>query len=410
MTKTHRWSLAACLLALGTPSLAHASNTRHPRTPVIWEGVAACGVPEIESPCMTLHDRGDGPLHIPYGIPYEDTDVGPDEAPQSRTHQFVAFCRQHPFSEAIPSWMTAADVTASEVVGQVMPGEVPTSDILELRDDWDDCWFRIVDDADRRPITCEMAEQGVDWDASAVPAGVYAIDAYTYEPALNFWVLRPGVVKLHDGDPDAVGPAAAVSTREFSVHRNQIAMVEGCADAPADSTFTAYWAKYTPDLTEPEWVALGPAQALEGDAFEIEFAPPEALFGEFGMLRVDVEDPSGRIYTAHMADKFVVINADGPDACGGTGSFIGGSSCDESGDGSSGSSGAPSTGSGGPSEGSTSIAATSSEGTGPGATSSSGDGGCGCGGAPAAPWLSILALVRRRRPRSHGHPRRTPRR
>lgn len=393
-------SVALCAVLLAHASVAHATNTKHERTPVIWDGGGgSCELPELTTPCMTLHDRGDGPLHIPYGIPYEDTDVGPDEVADSRTHQFLAFCRPHPIPEPIPSWMTQADVDAAEAVGQLEPGAVGPSDILELREDWDGCWYRINADADRRPITCEMAEQGVDWDTAAAPAGVYNIEAYTYEPQFNFWVLRPGVVKLHDGDPDAVGPAAAVTNREFSVHRNEIAMIEGCVDAIEGSTLTMYWARQV-EVGQPiEWNEYAPGGPIEGPTFALEFAPPAPLVGGFGMLRIDVEDPQGRAYTAYMAERFVVVNADAPGGCD-TGSFVGGSSCDESSGGSSGGTGDGADTSAGSTGGSTggSTAGDTSSTT---VAQAPGPGGCGCrhdgDRVGWTPWLVGLLVARRRR-------------
>ncbi len=376
---------------------AHATNTKHERTPVIWDGGGgACMLPELTTPCSTVHERSDTPLHIPYGIPYEDTDVGPDEVADSRTHQFFAFCRQHPFEVQIPSWITVADTLAAEAVGQIPEGGFSPDDILEQRSDWDDCWYRIVEDADRRPITCEAAEAGVDWDTMGLPPGVYAVEGYTYEPQLNFWIPRPGFVKLHDGDPDAVGPAAAITSTEISVHRNQVANIEGCIDAPDGSTYTAYWAFHTEDA--PEWVQYGePQAAMRGDLV-LEFAPPTETFGQLVTLRVDVEDPEGRSYTAYMQDRVVVIDADGP--CEG-GSFVGGSSCDETGGDSSSSSGGDSTSSGTTSGTSTGVVDDTSS-SGPAASPESSGCGCASDRASAAWWLAIALLYPRRRARVRG--------
>lgn len=387
--------VATPLLAIATP--AQASNTKHPRTPVVWDGGGGtCELPELVTPCSTVHERSDIPLHIPYGIPYEDIDVGDDEVPQSRTHQFAAFCRQHAFESPLPTWITSADATEAESFDQIPEGGILDTDILELHSDWDDCWYRIVADADRRPITCEMAEAGVDWDTMSAPAGVYAIEAYTFEPAYNFWVPRPGFVKLHDGDPDAVGPAAAVTTAEISVHRNQIANIEGCIDAPDGSTMTAYWAEHTESA--PEWMPYGePQPAVRGDLL-LEFAPPAESVGKLATLRVDVEDPEGRSYTAYMPGKIVVIDADGP--CEG-GSFVGGSSCDETGGESSSSGAVDSTTSAGDTTVGTSTGEASGDTSSGGAPASPEPTGCGCANDRATTpwWLAIVLLSPRRRAR-----------
>jgi hypothetical protein len=386
------------LVALATLP-AHASNTKHKRTPMLWTGGggAACGLPPLEPTCMIVHDRNEGPLNIPYRIPYEDTDVGAEEAPQSRTHQFVAFCRPHPIEEALPSWLSTADVAATEATEGLPPEGIKPNEILELRDDWDGCWYRMNADADRRAITCEMAEEGVDWDTADVPAGAYTINGYVYEPIYNFWILRPGVVKLHDGDPDAVGPAAAISTGATSIHRNEVAMIEGCVDAMTGSTLTAYWSLYGEGT--PDWVAFASDRPIAGSTFEIEFTPPKALFGKIAMLRVDIEDPRGRSYTAFMTEKIPIINADAPGSCGG--SFIGGSACDDTGGESSTSAATGETSTSPPdatSSSTTSLEPGSSEGPRPPGQSE--PGGCGCGtvgGSAFAPFAWIALMARRRR-------------
>jgi len=390
------------IAALGVVSFAtsaSASNAEHTRTPVVWDGSGgACELPELTTPCMTLHERSDTPLHIPYAIPFEDIDVGDDEVPQSRTHQFLAFCRQHPFELPLPGWITSADATEAEMFGQVPERGIGAADVLETNGDWDDCWYRIVDDADRRPITCEMAEAGVDWDTMSAPAGVYRIEGYTFEPAFNYWVPRPGFVKLHDGDPDAVGPAAAITSAEVSVHRNQIANIEGCIDAPEGSTMTAYWGEHTESA--PEWVAYGdPQPAIRGDLL-LEFAPPAATVGKLITLRIDVEDPQGRSFTSYMPGRVVVIDADGP--CEG-GSFVGGSSCDETGGESSSSSGEgdTTTATGDTTVGTSSTGAASGETSSGGASATPEPTGCGCASDRATTpwWLAIVLLSPRRRAR-----------
>jgi MYXO-CTERM domain-containing protein len=332
-----RESPLGVLLAIGglaaalTPGLARASNMTHPRTPVVWDGGGGeCELPQIETPCMTLHDRSADPvLHLPYGIPYEDLDVTPDEVEQSRTHQFFAFCRPHSPQDFLPSWITAADVDSAVTKGLIDAGTVEPSDIMESSTAWEDCWFRINEDVDRRPIQCSMAEAGIDWDTSAVPAGAYTLDGYTYEPVFNIWVLRPGVVKVHDGDPDAVGPAAAVMTGELTPYRNDTVTIDGCVDAIDGTTFTVSYAVVQEEI---EWVEYEAGLAVGGGTFAFEFQPPEELAGESGMIKVDFVDPMDRAYTAYMNENIIVINADNPMGCNSEGgSFIGGPCAEDSG-------------------------------------------------------------------------------
>lgn len=296
------------------PAVASASNMTHPRTPVTWEG----------TPCLTLHDRSEDPIfHLEYGIPFEDLDVTPDEVPGSRRHQFFAYCRPHHPQDFLPTWITQADVDAAVAAELVGEGVVETTDILEFSEHWADCWFRINGDDERRPISNAMAAAGVDWDTSAVPAGVYTLNGYTYEPVFNIWTLRPGVMKIHDGDPHAIGPAAAISTGELTPYRDDEVMIEGCAHALPGSTFTAYWAVTPMPNVEPDWIEYVVDQELPGEDFAFGFTPPEPLWGESGLIRVDVSDPEGRTYTAYQADNMLVINSDNPDSCDQGGSFIG---------------------------------------------------------------------------------------
>lgn len=322
--------LASCSLLL-LPGLAQASNMTHPRTPVVWDGGGGeCRLPEISTPCMTLHDRSQDPtLHLAYNIPYPDVDVTPDEVADSRRHQFFAFCRQHSPQEFLPVWITDADVDAAVAKGLLEAGTVDAADILEHATPWQDCWYRINEDADRRPISCEMANAGVEWDTSAVPAGSYAIEGYTYEPVFNIWVLRPGVVKVHDGDPDAVGPAAAVTTGELTPYKDDVVMIDGCVDALEGTTYTVSYAVVAETI---EWVEYAADQPVTGDTFEFEFAPPEELAGESGMIKVDFADPMGRTWTAFMRENIIVINSNNPNGCQDDGgSFIGGPCAEDSG-------------------------------------------------------------------------------
>jgi hypothetical protein len=172
-----RVARAVALVVISWPSSAAATNTRHVRTPVLWTDV----------PCMTLHDRSQGAvMHLPYDIPYEDTEVGPDEVADSRTHQFFAMCRSKPTAPELPWWITQADLDAA-IAADIDLSTVGTgpSDILETATDWDGCWVRINADDDRRPITFAAAAAGVDWDTSAVAAGSYVLWGYTWEPATS---------------------------------------------------------------------------------------------------------------------------------------------------------------------------------------------------------------------------------
>ncbi len=310
---------AVSLCAL-VPSVASASNMTHPRTPVLWEG----------APCMTLHDRSQGAtFHLPYAIPFEDLEVTPDEVADSRRHQFFGFCRPHHPQDFLPTWITDADVQSAADKMLLEISTVEEDDILEHNPEWTDCWFRINTDAERREISQENADAGVDWDTTDVPAGVYTLYGYTYEPVFNVWWLRPGVMKLHDGDADAIGPAAAISTGELTPYRDETVTLEGCVDALEGTTFAVSWALVSAE--EPEWIDYEGGLAIDGDAFSFDFTPPADLAGQSGMIRVVFTDPMDREYITYQADNILVIDADNPNSCDTGGSFIGNPCSDSSG-------------------------------------------------------------------------------
>jgi hypothetical protein len=298
-------------LAIVVPGLAHAGNGVRPRTPVVWEDV----------PCMIVHDRSQDPiLNIPYGIPFEDTEVSEDEVPDSRTHQFLAMCRSRHAQEFLPVWITQADVDEAVTYELLSPGTVSASDILETSDDWTGCWSRLNADDARLPITQSNADAGIDWDTTELPAGGYNLYGYTHEPIFNVWWPRSGVVKIHDGDPDEVGPIAAISTGELTPYRNQTVMVEGCVEALPGTTFSVSYA--LSDIS-PTWTEYSTGHEIDGSSFMFELTPPKLLHGEAGMLRVDFTDPMDRTYTAFQMDHILVIDADESGDCEDTGSFIG---------------------------------------------------------------------------------------
>ena len=363
-------------------SSASAGNGVRPRTPVVWADV----------PCMTLHDRSQSAtFHLPYAIPFEDTDVTVDEVPDSRTHQFFGFCRSRAPQDFLPTWVTQADVDESIAAGLFDAGAVETDEILELVSAWDGCWYRINADDARLPITQANADAGVEWDTTDLPAGGYTLYGYTHEPVFNAWWQRPGVLKLHDGDPDAAGPVGAFITGEVTPYRDETVTLEGCVDAPPDTTFSVSYATVS---APTEWTEYESGLSIDGDRFTFDITPPAPLHGESGMLRVDFTDPTGRTYTTFQFENILVIDADKPVDCGDGGGFIA-TPCEET-DGSDGtSSGLATTSETLTDDGTASTGVSQTAGAEPEST------GCGCNGAsPGARlgWaaLPLLALRRRR--------------
>ncbi len=364
---------AAALAVVAASSSANAGNAQHPRTPVEWDDVT----------CMEFVDRSVEPNYgLVYGIPFEDTDVTDEEVEGSRTLQFFAVCRQNSPEEGLPSWITMTDVEQAMLNYDELVTP-PDQDIFERATEWDGCWHRINEDADRRPITDALASQPVNWDTSAVPAGVYFLWGYTFEPVFNLWAPRAGgVVRVHDGgDPAADGPAASITTREQSPCVGDTVTVEGCVDALPGTTMTASFAIEGPD---PEWIPFAENVPVEGEAFALGWATPQEASGESAMLRVDFTDPNGVTYTAYQYELVIVLPADSAGCAGDTDdcsvAFVMDPACETTGGGST----------------------TDETDTDSAPADDAGDEGCGCrsqGRAPAV-WglLGLFGLVVRRRP------------
>jgi MYXO-CTERM domain-containing protein len=370
---------AAALALVAVP--AAASNGTKPRIPVDWTG----------APCMTIVDRSSQTVvHLPYAVSKDDTDppLTADEVSDSRTHQFFALCRARDPQTFLPRWITQADIDRAAMVGAA-PASIDPEDVFETSTAWADCWFRINADDDRRPITLAAAAEGVDWDTTAVPAGTYTIEGYTWEPPFNIWSGRPGVVKVvDDPDPASIGPAIAIENTEEVLHRNEPVTIHGCVSAMEGSTITAYWALSEPNFA---WVPFLEGDPVSGDSYAIDFLPPEELAGEAAMIRVDITDPMGRSYRNYMRELVIVLGTEGPGTCA-DGGFIGGAGCGSSTgtDGSGGSEG-DSTGDDTAGEGGTSSGPAGQDG---GVDGGGGGQGCGCQAAdPAAPAGAGLLLV-----------------
>lgn len=341
---------------------------------------------------MTIVDRSVDPvLHLEYGIPMEDELLTDDELDDSRTHQFFAFCRSRTPQEFMPRWITWDDVDRARAIG-IAPANIYDADVLQSSEAWTDCWHRINADDDRRPITNEAAAAGVDWDTSSLAVGAYVLDGYTWEPPSNLWTPCPSVVKVvDDPDPSASPPAASISTKEAFLEVGEGIDIEGCVSAEPGAVLSASWALPTSDVV---WEAIVEAEPVMGEGFSFPFVPPEDLAGAGLMIRVRVEDPSGRSYTTHMIDRVYVVGDDEPGPCDDGALFLPADACGSSsgGEGSSSSGGDVDVGTTG---------TTTSTGAAAGDESPAPQ-GCGCTshGRGTAGVFILLMLGLRRRPES----------
>jgi uncharacterized protein (TIGR03382 family) len=301
--RAHVVLVTLAVLAAGSEAWANDGVT--PRTPVLWD----------DTPCILRVDRSvDAVLHLPYAIPFEDTALTPHEVEGSRTHQFFAFCRRDDPRGRLPNWISWADVDVARKANLILPSEtIDPEEVLDGSRTWSECFVRVTGDDDRRPITFAAAEAGVDWDTTAVAPGVYSIAGYTYHPRFNQWSARPGVVKVHDGDADAVGPALAVLTEETITDVGHTLPIEGCVDAAPGTMLSAFHAEAS-GTGEPSWMAFAEDVPIDAGSFSIDFVVPDVLGGRTAMVRVDATDPSGHAYTSYMTG-FVIVLEDDPEPC-----------------------------------------------------------------------------------------------
>jgi MYXO-CTERM domain-containing protein len=375
--------------ALLPPATARAGDGTHPRTPVQWPA---------DTPCMTVVDRSKSSLlHFPYEIPYEDTELTPDELQTSRRHQFLALCRNYSPQEPLPTWISLKDVADwNEWLAMLGfdPFEPEPDEVMDTHPIYGPCTHRITPDDARRPITFAEAAKGVDWDTSGLPAGTY-------------------VVQVVDGpDPAAVEPAVALMNTEDYMNPDDTLELHGCVRAMPGSTMTGYWSLTGPEGLE--WIPFAENVPIEGESLVLPYTPTEEARGETIALRVDVTDPMQRTFSAYPRQLLVVLKNAVPgdtEGCNESGNFIGNPNCegDDSGSTSEGgdsSGGAPTSSTSQASEGATSEGSSvtgDSASTAPMEGPASGR-GCGCrsgeaGGAWAWAGLALLGLARRRRPR-----------
>ncbi len=330
---------------------------------------------------MLIVDRSVDPVAtINYTIPYEDP-AEPGEVEDGRTHQFFGLCREHNPYNGLPRWISHADVDAA-LAKDLLGGQVlDDDDVLETNGLWEQCWYRITGDDERRPITFEQASQPVLWDTSDLEVGGYVIEGYTWDPPLNIWSFRTGVIKVVDSEDLAASPpAVAVELNPTITFSHEPVSLEVCHSTTDGSTLSAYWS--IGGVTEQEWFPFVEDEPVVGESSTVEFLPPEAAADETVVVRVTVTDPMDRETTAYAKYPIVVVAESVPGEC--DGPFMVDPECEVTGTDSSGA-----TSSGSDSEGPTSGADT--------------DGACACrleAPRPSAA-LTLLALVslcgRRRR-------------
>ncbi len=374
---------------LGTSVEARASNVDRVRTAVDWTGAA----------CVTLVDRSErATVNIPYGVPYEDTDVTVDELEDSRTFQFFALCRQHHTQASLPMWISWSDVMRATAI-DLAPDDLTDDDVLETASAWEGCFVALNANDDRFPITRARAARGVDWDTTGMAAGPYMIAGYTWEPIKNLWTERPGMVVVHDGGgPASVAPGISITTQIGQAFATQTVLIEGCVTGDESTRLTGYWASLKgveQSDWAPQWVTFAQNVVPDGQTVALPFEIPMSAVGGNIMVRVDAEDSQGRRTEGYLKTYIVGLIGEAPSHCS-DGSFVVVPGCVQTSDG-TGTSGDASTGA---TDGSIETAGdvssgevpTPSDSTGPHQDSDGKSGGCSFGNVSGSRWtLWILA-------------------
>ena len=282
--------------AILVPARASATNGLRPRTLPTFE---------LEQ-CLTVVGPDDA-LQIDFSIPYEDTALGPDELDDSRTFQFFALCRDHHAElEALPNWIAQSDLDRA-LAAEIITEPPPDADVLDLSPDWDGCVQRLVPDDARLPITCGATEGGVHLDPGALPPGNWVVRGYTFEPTINVWVPRRGVVQVRAGG-EALPVVALMSPPrdDWQAYAADGFDIVGCMDGPPGTTVRVEWAS----LIQLEWNVLAELDAADG-TFSIHFDfPPEAV-GQPLVFRGIAESPSGERWTGFAPGTLIVLPNDG---------------------------------------------------------------------------------------------------
>lgn len=279
--RVKRMRRVVIVLGLLLPSVASASNGAGVRTPPIFPQAA----------CITDVNRSEDPVfHLDIGLAREDFMVTEDEPPDSRRFQFFMVCEDvHRDFLELPDWITVAE--AEDAIARGTLAEMPPDEeILERRPDLAGCVYPMNPSTARMPITCAATGEGLDFDTTELPAGNYVVRGYTYEPPLNLWSVRRGVVRIYD---DAEAPLPSAGLRSPSLDGMQLRpgspfSIQGCAVDTCDVQLQ--YASLIDIGTDDEvWETFATVGAGE---FDVAFDPPETLVGQPLLFRA-VADPSG---------------------------------------------------------------------------------------------------------------------
>lgn len=286
---------------------AQAANGVTPRTRPVF----------FDAQCLSVVDRSVDPVfHLDIAIPFEDLETTSDELDDSRRFEFFAVCSDPSLAEPLPSWTRVSDVERAADAG-LLSMEPSDSDVLESSSQWSGCAISMMPDGQRMPISCAATRPGLQWDTRGVPAGNYTVWGYTFEPPINVWEPRPGVVQVVD-DPELAPPVANLLTPAVEGQRVYLGdefAIRGCGGGPAGTTITLSWISVI-ELGRPEanWTSFAEIDlsggASQGD-FEVVFEPPAEAKSQSVVVRAVARAASGESWTAYAPGTLLVVEGDG---------------------------------------------------------------------------------------------------
>jgi MYXO-CTERM domain-containing protein len=303
MSRILPWATAG-LIGLTLIAPVHAGNMVHQRTPVLWP----------EAPCIASVDRASDPLfEFGYAIPVEDTNLTVDELADSRTHQFIGFCRQWPAGTSPPQYISVDDLQrAIDIDSELDATKLDDPEAtLETSAEWAGCWTRITPDDQRRPITFAAAAEPVVWDTSGIASGTWVIAGYTWEPPYNLWRRAPWVVRVFDddSDPALLQPAVTVGPTPELLIEDELLQLELCVAADPEATLHIAWA--TTAIEPPQWTESEPIPIHAATELSVPFMAPQEAWGLTLQLRARVEAGGGSDYASYPLAPVVVIKPGG---------------------------------------------------------------------------------------------------
>ncbi|MBV1857061.1 MAG: hypothetical protein KUG77_01525 [Nannocystaceae bacterium] len=261
--------------ALTMASRARASNSARPRTAPVFDSRT----------CLLEVDVSKDPfLRFSYDLPYEDTDLTEDELPDSRTLRFALISQPvHP-TQTLPNWLDRDDAERALDAGLIETAP-DAEDVASESSEWNG---RITGlRSAPRHLSCDEPRE-VEVDMSRTAPGVYELWAYTFEPPLNLWTHRPGLVVISDGLVTAPGAALRTVTPQLGDGPGLGVSMRGCG--VVGTTVRVSWIDAAAaDFADPAaWTPL--AETVLADAsLQLDAAVPGEVRDRGVMFRLDVE-------------------------------------------------------------------------------------------------------------------------